>query len=87
MEVFRKMCGKKTDGGNVIKADVIHFNTLIDGFCKVGRMKDAEDLLARMIKEGTCAPDDITYKCLIDGYCRAGQRETAKEVGWRMIGI
>lgn len=84
LEVFEQMCGKRTDGGNVIKADTIHFNTLIDGFCKVGRMKEAEELLVRMKMEESCAPNTITYNCLIDGYCRAGQIETAKEVVSRM---
>ncbi|CAA7023071.1 unnamed protein product [Microthlaspi erraticum] len=70
MEVFGQLCGKKTDGGNVIKADLILYNTLIDGLCKVGRMKEAEDLLAKMRKEETFAPNSITYNCLIDGYCR-----------------
>ncbi|CAA7023042.1 unnamed protein product [Microthlaspi erraticum] len=47
LKVFGQLCGKKTDGGNVIKADSIHYNTLIDGLCKVGRMREAEDLLVK----------------------------------------
>ncbi|KAL1216616.1 Pentatricopeptide repeat-containing protein [Cardamine amara subsp. amara] len=84
LQVFEQMCGKITDDGNVIKADSIHFNTLIHGLCKVGRMKEAEELLIRMKMEESCPPNTITYNCLIDGYCRAGQIETAKEVVSRM---
>lgn len=84
LEIFEQKCGKRTDDGDVIKADSIHFNTLIDGFCKVGRMKEAEELLVKMKMEENCAPNIVTYNCLIDGYCIAGQLETAKEVVSRM---
>ncbi|WZZ05462.1 hypothetical protein YC2023_091383 [Brassica napus] len=82
--VFEEMCGKRTDDGGVIKADSIHFNTLIDGLCKVGRMKEAEELLVKMKTEEKCAPTTVTYNCLVGGYCIAGQLETAKEVVSRM---
>ncbi|KFK35353.1 hypothetical protein AALP_AA5G273600 [Arabis alpina] len=84
LEIFEQMCGKRSDDGNVIKADSIHYNTLIDGFSKVGRMKEAEELLVKMKMEAGCAPNIVTYNCLIDGYCIAGQLETAKEVVSRM---
>ncbi|CAH8294516.1 unnamed protein product [Eruca vesicaria subsp. sativa] len=82
--VFQEMCGKRTDDGGVVKADSIHFNTLIDGLCKVGRMKEAEEMLLKMKTEDGCAPTTVTYNCLIGGYCIAGQLETAKEVVSRM---
>ncbi|ESQ50912.1 hypothetical protein EUTSA_v10022571mg [Eutrema salsugineum] len=84
LQVFQQTCGKKTDDGNVIKADSIHFNTLINGLCKVGRMKEAEELLARMKMEENCVPNTVTYNCLIGGYCIAGQLESAKEAVSRM---
>ncbi|XP_010413385.1 PREDICTED: pentatricopeptide repeat-containing protein At3g61520, mitochondrial-like [Camelina sativa] len=80
LQVFEQMCGKRSEDGNVIKADSILFNTLIDGLCKTWRLEEAEELLARMKVEESCAPNAVTYNCLIDGYCRAGKLETAKEV-------
>lgn len=42
---------------------------MIDGYCKLGNMKEARELLNEMIRNGI-APDTVTYNALQKGYCK-----------------
>ncbi|KAJ4956507.1 hypothetical protein NE237_013290 [Protea cynaroides] len=51
---------------------VVTYNTLIDGYCKMGRvgkMYKADALLKEMISS-KIYPNEITFNSLIDGYCK-----------------
>ncbi|MCD7460062.1 hypothetical protein HAX54_042762 [Datura stramonium] len=72
------------DGGNMNEAqklerdmrergllpDVFTINTIINGFCKQGRMKFAIDSFVEMQRSGL-QPDIVTYNILINGFCKA----------------
>jgi len=47
--------------------DVITYNVILDGFCRQGRMKEAELVLEKMIEKGV-NPDRFTYTSLINGH-------------------
>ncbi|MCV5004772.1 pentatricopeptide repeat-containing protein, partial [Escherichia coli] len=47
--------------------DVITYNAILDGFCKQGRMHEAEQVLRRMTEHGV-KPDRSTYTSLINGH-------------------
>uniref|UniRef100_A0A0E0KZK5 Pentacotripeptide-repeat region of PRORP domain-containing protein n=1 Tax=Oryza punctata TaxID=4537 RepID=A0A0E0KZK5_ORYPU len=50
-------------------ADAVSHNTLVAGYCRDGRLADAERVLD--------AANVVTYTALIDGYCRSGRLDDA----------
>ncbi|KAK4374878.1 hypothetical protein RND71_005555 [Anisodus tanguticus] len=50
--------------------DIFTINTIINGFCKQGRMKLAIDSFVEMQRSGL-QPDIVTYNTLINGFCKA----------------
>ncbi|KAJ4703908.1 Pentatricopeptide repeat [Melia azedarach] len=60
-------------GDNVLPNSVT-YNCIINGFCKIGRVAVAEEILNDMIKAGVDC-NVRTYATLIDGYARGGSSE------------
>ncbi|KAK1692305.1 hypothetical protein QYE76_009002 [Lolium multiflorum] len=58
------------------KPNVITFNSLIDGYCLVGKMQKASRVHDDMVSVGI-EPGAITYGTLIDGYFKAGMVDAA----------
>ena len=48
--------------------DVVVFNTLVSGFCSVGKIEDGHPRLSKMRGKG-CEPNVITYTSLIQALC------------------
>ncbi|GJZ99620.1 pentatricopeptide repeat-containing protein [Tanacetum coccineum] len=83
--------GMKENGteGIVVKPDVILYNTLIDGLCKVGRQEEGLELMKQMMLDGSCVPsvmskngvdqNVITVNTLVDGMCKHGRIGNAME--------
>ncbi|KAL0368655.1 UNVERIFIED_CONTAM: Pentatricopeptide repeat-containing protein, mitochondrial [Sesamum calycinum] len=63
--------------------NVITYGALIDGLCKVHRVREAQNLLDAMTGEG-CEPNHIVYDALIDGFCKVGKLDEAQEVFAKM---
>jgi pentatricopeptide repeat protein len=66
------------------KADAVSYNTLVAGLCKLGRWRDANELVEDMPRRG-CAPDVVTYRMLFDGMCAAGEFHEADQVLDEMV--
>ena len=60
------------------------FNTLIDGFCRVGRLEDAVKVF-NQIKEKELAPTVITYTTLIKGYYKEHHVDESLEYFKEMV--
>ncbi|KAK3029973.1 hypothetical protein RJ639_038778 [Escallonia herrerae] len=53
-----------------VRPDIVTFKSLINGYCKKGRMREA----LRFFKEIKGAiPNHVTFTILIDGYCRVNE--------------
>ncbi|KAJ4703538.1 Pentatricopeptide repeat-containing protein [Melia azedarach] len=50
--------------------DSYTFGTLINGFCRLGKINEAKELFKEMETKG-CSPTVVTYTCLINGLCQA----------------
>ncbi|XP_051181926.1 uncharacterized protein [Lolium perenne] len=66
------------------KADAVSYNTLVAGLCKLGRWRDANELVEDMPRRG-CPPDVVTYRMLFDGMCAAGEFHEADQVLDEMV--
>ncbi|PNT74579.1 hypothetical protein BRADI_1g17997v3 [Brachypodium distachyon] len=60
--------------------DVITMNTVVHGFCKVGRAQEARRILDDMINGKFCPPDVVTFTTLISGYLDVGEHAEALNV-------
>ncbi|KAJ1262113.1 hypothetical protein BS78_09G082400 [Paspalum vaginatum] len=69
---------------NGCKADVLSYNTLVAGLCKLGRWRDASELVEDMPRRG-CPPDVVSYRMLFDGMCAAGEFLEADKVLGEMV--
>ncbi|KAJ8446822.1 hypothetical protein Cgig2_016132 [Carnegiea gigantea] len=58
------------------KPNLFAYNAMIDGFCKVNRIDDANELLDRMRARGL-APNIFTYNIIIGSLCRRGKVDLA----------
>ncbi|PNT71630.1 putative pentatricopeptide repeat-containing protein At1g53330 [Brachypodium distachyon] len=66
------------------KADTVSYNTLVAGLCKLGRWRDANELVEDMPRRG-CSPDVVTYRMLFDGMCAVGEFHEANQVLDEMV--
>ncbi|KAF0924673.1 hypothetical protein E2562_010265 [Oryza meyeriana var. granulata] len=66
------------------KPDAVSYNTLVGGLCKMGRWRDASELVEDMPRRG-CPPDVVTYRRLFDGVCDAGAFDEATKVFDEMV--
>ena len=83
---MEKAMSAARDMMNRIEPNVITFNTLIKGWCKVGKMSVAMHVTKVMLKMGLY-PDEITYSTLIQGYCQQHDMMTAKRLVESMIKV
>ena len=59
-----------------VEADVVSYNTMIGGFCKIGEVEKAEELYREMglnCVQSNCA----TYEHLVNGYCNVRDVDSA----------
>eukprot|EP00933_Yihiella_yeosuensis_P062601 TRINITY_DN65590_c0_g1_i1.p1 TRINITY_DN65590_c0_g1~~TRINITY_DN65590_c0_g1_i1.p1 ORF type:complete len:1016 (-),score=200.81 TRINITY_DN65590_c0_g1_i1:136-3183(-) len=68
-------------GQNIL--DVISYNTLLKGYCSVGDLKAAKELLSEM-ESGEITPNDASYNCLINTAASSGDFDQAWEIVERM---
>ncbi|KAM7511946.1 hypothetical protein LguiB_010821 [Lonicera macranthoides] len=78
LEVFKNVTSG--DNGICAEPDVMLYNTMIDGLCKVGRQEEGLALMEKMKLQHSCNPNTVTYNCLIDGFCKAGEIERSHEL-------
>jgi pentatricopeptide repeat protein len=69
---------------NVCKPDAIIYDTLVAGLCKLGRWRDAAELVEDMPRRG-CLPHVVTYRMLFDAICAAGEFREADQVLNEMV--
>ena len=53
-----------------IKPNIITYSAMIKGYCRMGDIQTAFDILRRMKSEGNARPDEIMYNSLLDGCVR-----------------
>jgi pentatricopeptide repeat protein len=78
-EVLRRL---QRDG--VCMPNVVTYTSVISGYCKAGRMKDAFSVYNDMLQSGT-RPNTVTYNVLINGYGKALDMESAVRMYWQLI--
>jgi pentatricopeptide repeat protein len=61
------------------KPDGVSYSTLAAGLCKLGKWRDATELVKDMPRRGF-PPDVVTYRMLFDGLCAAGEFHEANKV-------
>ncbi|KAL3506659.1 hypothetical protein ACH5RR_032041 [Cinchona calisaya] len=66
------------------EVNVVTYGALVDGLCKVHKVKEARNLLDVMSTEG-CEPNHIVYDALIDGFCKAGKLDEAQDMYAKML--
>ncbi|KAJ0983812.1 hypothetical protein J5N97_002168 [Dioscorea zingiberensis] len=64
--------------------NVITYTSLISGYCKLGKMKDALEVFDEMIGFGI-KPNRVTYNVLIDGYGKVCEMQSANSMYGRMV--
>nr|GLL16770.1 pentatricopeptide repeat-containing protein At3g18020 [Ipomoea trifida] len=57
--------------------DLITLNTVINGFCKMGRVEEALKVLQDMMSGKFCTPDVVTYTTVVGGLLEVGRDEEA----------
>ena len=57
--------------------DIVHYNTVILGFCREGRALDACKVLEDMPSNG-CLPNLVSYRALVGGLSDHGKYDEAK---------
>ncbi|KAJ9557198.1 hypothetical protein OSB04_011812 [Centaurea solstitialis] len=60
---------KKLIKGKLCVPNVVMYNTMIKGLCKVGNNETAIALV-KLMKEKGCKPDVVTYNTIIDSLCK-----------------
>lgn len=73
----------RISGDSDNEPNVFTYGALVNGLCKVHRVKDAQNLLATM-KAAGCEANHTVYDALIDGFCKVGKLDEAQEVFAKM---
>ncbi|XP_057778962.1 pentatricopeptide repeat-containing protein At1g06710, mitochondrial [Salvia miltiorrhiza] len=73
----------RISGDSNNEPNVVTHGALVDGLCKVHRVKEAHNILDAMTAQG-CEPNHIVYDALIDGFCKVGKLDEAQEVFAKM---
>ncbi|KAJ8556150.1 hypothetical protein K7X08_022908 [Anisodus acutangulus] len=70
-----------------IVPNVVTFNMLVDGACRISEMDVALKLVrnVRIMSGGFVVPNIVTYNCLINGYCKLGDVEIGERFLDEMI--
>jgi len=66
---------------NEIWPNIVTFNMIIDGACKMGDLELSLKLVRKMgVMSGGCVqPNSVTYNCVINGFCKIGSVALAEE--------
>lgn len=62
------------------KPNVVTYNTLLNGNCKMGHSVAVIQLLKQMEKQHNIIPDLVSYNIVIDGLCKEGLVDRALEL-------
>lgn len=65
--------------------DIITLNTILKGFCRMGRMEEASKVLKDMMTGLFCGPDPVSFTTLIDGFLRVGKVKEALDLFWNVM--
>nr|GLL33905.1 pentatricopeptide repeat-containing protein At1g05670, mitochondrial isoform X1 [Ipomoea trifida] len=65
--------------------DTESHNIMVHSLCRIGRVKEAHNLLLQMELRG-CIPDVVSYSTVINGYCTAGELEPVLKIIEEMQG-
>ncbi|KAI5660267.1 hypothetical protein M9H77_29060 [Catharanthus roseus] len=60
--------------------DIITLNTVLNGFCRMGRIEEASKVLKDMMAGSFCAPDAVSFTTLISGFLGVGNIEEALDL-------
>ncbi|KAI9114572.1 hypothetical protein K1719_014270 [Acacia pycnantha] len=74
-EAYKLLCRMKVKGCN---PDIVHYNTVILGFCREGRAHDACKVIDDMQSNG-CLPNLTSYRTLTSGLCNEGMFDEANK--------
>ncbi|KAL8026677.1 hypothetical protein ABFX02_14G044000 [Erythranthe guttata] len=83
VDIYFRISCDDDDGNNNKEPNVITYGALVDGLCKVHRVREARNLLEAMTEKG-CEPNHVVYDALIDGLCKVGKLDEAQEVFAKM---
>ncbi|KAG8375943.1 hypothetical protein BUALT_Bualt09G0011500 [Buddleja alternifolia] len=78
IDIYFRTCDDSSKEPNVVT-----YGGLVDGLCKVHKVREARNLVDAMTAEG-CEPNHIVYDALIDGFCKVGKLDEAQEVFAKM---
>lgn len=67
------------------KPDTVTLNTIIHGFCKIGKVTEASKILNDMLEGKCCAPDVVTFTTIIHGLIDVGKPEEALDLLHRVM--
>ncbi|KAJ6978518.1 hypothetical protein NC653_026821 [Populus alba x Populus x berolinensis] len=87
--VYREMVSYGYMENSGIWPNVVTFNMMVDGACKMGDMDLALKLVRKMeiMSGGSSKPNSVTYNSLIDGFCKIGGITVAEELRNEMMKI
>lgn len=63
---------------------MVSFTSLIDGYCKDGKLEVAYELFEKM-SEVNLSNNGVTYAVLIDGFCKNGMLDKARVLFSKML--
>ncbi|XP_027357436.1 pentatricopeptide repeat-containing protein At2g06000-like [Abrus precatorius] len=67
-----------------IAPNVVSYTTVISGYCRLGKLKEASSLLDEMVRSGT-RPNAFTFSALVDGFVKAGDMASALGMHKKML--
>ncbi|KAJ0091758.1 hypothetical protein Patl1_13592 [Pistacia atlantica] len=73
-KAFEIFCNMESFG---CSPDVVTYNTLINGFCRVNEVDRGHWLLKEVKLRDEISPNAVTYTSVILGYCKLGKMEEA----------
>ncbi|KAI3689371.1 hypothetical protein L2E82_47326 [Cichorium intybus] len=67
--------------------DIVTLNTVINGFCKMGKLEDAIKVLDDMLigKFSFCNPDSVTFTTIISGLLTFGRTKEAFDILYKVM--
>ncbi|KAL7597254.1 hypothetical protein Lser_V15G30842 [Lactuca serriola] len=67
--------------------DIVTLNTIINGFCKMGKLEDAMKVLEDMLmgKFNFCTPDSVTFTTIISGLLTFGRTKDAFNMLYKVM--
>ncbi|KAK9072179.1 hypothetical protein SSX86_008611 [Deinandra increscens subsp. villosa] len=67
--------------------DVVTLNTVLNGFCKMGKVEDGIKVLDDMVKGkfSFCTPDSVTFTTIISGLLSVGRTKEALDILFKLM--